>query len=168
MSKNDQSHIIVDMSNDMMSELRQSKPFARAEEELYLSLIRTADVLARRVNDLLKKVGISHAQYNVLRILRGAGNDGLPCGEIGARMVTRDPDVTRLLDRLVQRGHVERGRGTGDRRVVSARITAGGMALLDELDGPIQDLHAAHLGFLKPEETVRLIADLERVRAHLG
>ena len=92
------------MANDMLSELRQNKPFTGPEEELYLSLIRTADMLQRQVNDLLKGAGISHAQYNVLRILRGAGNDGLPCGEIGARMVTLDPDVTPLLDRLVQRG----------------------------------------------------------------
>jgi DNA-binding MarR family transcriptional regulator len=155
------------MSNDMLTELRQTRPFAHPEEELYLSLIRTADLLQRQVNDLLKGAGISHAQYNVLRILRGAGSEGLPCGEIGARMVTRDPDVTRLLDRLVQRGQVERGRGAGDRRVVSARITAEGLALLESLDAPVRDMHRKHLGFMKPEETGRLLEDLARVRANL-
>jgi DNA-binding MarR family transcriptional regulator len=155
------------MANDMLSELRQSKPFPAPEEELYLSLIRTADMLQRQVNDLLKAAGISHAQYNVPRILRGAGGDGLPCGEIGARMVTRDPDVTRLLDRLVQRGQVERGRGAGDRRVVSARITAEGLSVLERLDGPIVELHKAQFGFLK-EEATRLIEELERVRSHLA
>ena len=84
----------------MLNELQQKKPFAHPEEELYLSLIRTADMLTRHASRLLKEVGISHAQYNVMRILRGAGPDGLPCGEISTRLITRDPDVTRLLDRL--------------------------------------------------------------------
>ncbi len=152
----------------MQSELRQSKPFAHPGEELYLSLIRTTDLLGRTVFNLLKERGLSPAQYNVLRILRGAGPEGLPCGEIAARMVTRDPDVTRLLDRLGQRGLAERGRGPVDRRVVFTRITGDGLALLDELEAPLLATHTRQLGFLGEETVGRMLEDLKRVREHLA
>jgi DNA-binding MarR family transcriptional regulator len=128
------------MPRDMQSELRQNKPFAAPEEELLLSLVRTADLLGRKLSALLKIRDLSPAQYNVLRILRGAGNKGLPCGEIGARMVTRDPDVTRILDRLERRKLVSRERGAGDRRVVSTCITPAGMSLLKTLDAPLMKI----------------------------
>lgn len=151
----------------MLSELRQTKPFALPEEELYLSLLRTADLLGRGFGALLKERGISPPQYNVLRILRGAGESGLPCGEIANRMVTRDPDVTRLLDRLEQRGLIARGRTPGDRRVVSTRITEAGLSLLDELDPLSRDIHVRQLGFLGAAEKRALIDQLARVRDHL-
>ncbi len=148
----------------MLSELRQTRPFALREEELFLSLVRTADVLGRGVNALLKAHGVSAPQYNVLRILRGAGEAGLPCGEIAARMVTRDPDVTRLLDRLQKRGLIARGRGADDRRVVSTRITPEGLVLLDELDEPVRELHKRQLGFLPSDQVENLLQQLTRVR----
>jgi DNA-binding MarR family transcriptional regulator len=155
------------MAHDMLSELRQSKPFAVSEEELYLSLIRTTDLLGRGCSALLKDAGISPPQYNVLRILRGAGEAGLPCGEVAARMVTRDPDVTRLLDRLEQRGLISRGRGAEDRRVVSTRITTEGLVILSGLDPAMQDLHRRQLGVLSTEEQTVLLAQLTRIREAL-
>jgi len=151
----------------MQSELQQKKPFSQPEEELYLSLIRTADMLSRHVSGLLKSVGISHAQYNVMRILRGAGAEGLPCGEISSRLITRDPDVTRLLDRLAKRELVERGRSTGDRRVVSAKITEAGLALLADLDKPVLKIHKDQFGFMAEAEVQRMLEQLEKVRERL-
>src|SRR6266849_7125599 len=136
------------MPSDLVAELKQSKPFACPELELYLSLVRTTDLLSRKPSSLLKEKGLSHAQYNVLRILRGAGPEGLPCGEIGSRMVTRDPDVTRLLDRLEQRKLVARGRSTADRRVVTTHITEGGLALIKAFDQSLANLHKQQLAFL--------------------
>lgn len=155
------------MAHDMLSELRQTKPFAIPEEELYLSLIRTADILGRGCHAVLKDAGLSPPQYNVLRILRGAGEPGLPCGEIAARMVTRDPDVTRLLDRLEQRGLITRGRGTEDRRVVSARITPTALDILSVIDPLMQTLHRSQLGILSPEEQGALLTQLMRIREAL-
>jgi DNA-binding MarR family transcriptional regulator len=152
----------------MLNELHQTKPFAHPEEELYLSLIRTADMLTRHASKLLKEVGISHAQYNVMRILRGAGADGLPCGEISARLITRDPDVTRLLDRLATRGLVGRGRSTGDRRVVSARITDAGLALLADLDKPVIEAHKEQFELLNESEIRAMLDQLTKVREKLG
>ena len=152
----------------MLSELHQTKPFVNPEEELYLSLIRTADMLTRHASRLLKEVGISHAQYNVMRILRGAGPEGLPCGEISTRLITRDPDVTRLLDRLATRGLVIRGRTTGDRRVVSARITEAGLALLADLDKPVIESHKEQFEFLNESEIRDMLAQLTKVREKLG
>lgn len=152
----------------MYSELQQKKPFAHSQEELYLSLIRTADMLTRHSSRVLKEVGISHAQYNVMRILRGAGANGLPCGEISARLITRDPDVTRLLDRLATRGLVERGRSTGDRRVVSANITEAGLALLADLDRPILDGHKGQFQSLAEREIQEMLERLTRIRESLG
>lgn len=154
--------------HDMLSELRQTRPFTSPEEELHLSLIRTADQLERGFAALLKDRGISLPQYNVLRILRGAGESGLPCGEIASRMVTRDPDVTRLLDRLEQRELITRGRGSEDRRVVAARITPPGLSLLAELDPLSQDLHHRQLGFLAPDEITVLLDALTRIRTQLN
>jgi DNA-binding MarR family transcriptional regulator len=138
------------------------------EEELYLSFMRTAEMLGRHVGKLLKKAGISHAQYNVMRILRAAGGDGLPCGEISARLITRDPDVTRLLDRLAERRLVERGRSRGDRRVVSARITAEGLNLLEGLDEPVMSLYKEQFGFLAEPDIRGLLEKLVRVRTNLN
>jgi DNA-binding MarR family transcriptional regulator len=151
----------------MLSELHQNKPFADPAEELYLSLIRTADMLTRYSSRLLKDVGISHAQYNVMRILRGAGAEGLPCGEISQRLITRDPDVTRLLDRLATRGLVERGRSAGDRRVVSAKITEAGLALLADLDRPILEGHKKQFASLNEGEIQAMLEQLTRVREQL-
>ena len=99
------------MAGRLQKEIRQTKPFASLEEEIFLNLQRTAEVLMRRLTEELKPSDLTPTQYNVLRILRGAEPDGLPCREISARMVTHDPDVTRLLDRLEKRGLVGCSRG---------------------------------------------------------
>lgn len=122
----------------LKQEIRQKRPFASVQEEALLSLVRTADQVVAPMNEVLRGANLSQSQYNVLRILRGAGGEALSCGEISERMVRRDPDLTRLLDRLEAGGLVTRVRGTADRRVVRASITAEGRALLSTLDEPVQ------------------------------
>ena len=117
------------------------------EEAAFLELLRTTDQLSRGLVPLLKGEQLSPTQYNVLRILRGA-TEGLPCGEIGQRMITRDPDITRLLDRLEKRGLIARWRDSKDRRMVLARITPEGLKMLGRLDEPIQEGHRKQLGHL--------------------
>ena len=112
------------------------------EEAAFLDLLRTCDLLSRGPGQVLKTEDLSATQYNVLRILRGAP-EGLPCGEIGSRMITRDPDITRLLDRLEKRELIARSRETKDRRMVMARITPEGLKLLARLDAPVQQSHQA-------------------------
>ena len=131
------------------------------EETAFLEMLRTTDQLSRGLVALLKAAQLSPTQYNVLRILRGAP-EGLPCGEIGQRMITRDPDITRLLDRLEKRGVIARWRDSKDRRMVLARITPEGLQMLDRLDGPMQEGHRKQLGHLGRE---RLKALCELLRA---
>lgn len=152
-----------------MAKKRPSKAKARRglmnlEAEVYVSLLRTADHLARGAEELLKPVGLSGTQYNVLRILRGAGRRGLSCREVGERMITRDPDVTRLLDRLERRGLVSRSRERADRRVITTRITPKGLALLAGLDDSVAELHRRQLGPLGRERLRTLLNLLELVR----
>src|SRR5271168_4491527 len=127
------------------------------EEVAFLDLLRTCDLLSRGPALVLKGEDLSATQYNVLRILRGAP-DGLPCGEIASRMITRDPDVTRLLDRLEKRKMISRCRETKDRRTVLARITPDGLKLLARLDEPVQAVHRQQLGHLGRERLLALIA----------
>ena len=117
------------------------------EEAVFLDLLRTSDILTRRMVHVLRSRHLSPTQYNVLRILRGSG-DGLPCGEIANRMITRDPDITRLLDRMEKRGLISRCRETKDRRMVLTRVTPEGLRLLAQLDGPVQEGHRKQLGHL--------------------
>lgn len=152
------------MPRDLQSEIKQKKPFSLREEELFLNIVRTADLLSRRGAELFKEHDLSPNQYNVLRILRGAGAEGLACGEVGERMVTRDPDITRLLDRLEKRDLVKRAREKGDRRVVTARITPAGLDLLKRLDEPLARCHKAQLGHLDPKQQETLIHLLEAAR----
>src|ERR1700694_3278632 len=114
------------------------------EEAVFLELLRTTDMLTRKLVTVLKEDELSSNQYNVLRILRGAP-EGLPCGEIASRMITRDPDITRLLDRLEKRKLISRCRETQDRRMVMARITPEGLRLLARLDEPGQTAHRQQL-----------------------
>ena len=124
----------------LQQELKQSQPFGSAAVEAFLNLVRTAELARSAEQDLLDRFHLSAPQYNVLRILRGAGLEGHPCQEIGARMVTRVPDVTRLVDRLVGRGLVERRRCERDRRVVFVHILPPGRELLARIDAPIRAL----------------------------
>ena len=117
------------------------------EESAFLELLRTTDILSRRLSQTLKNEELSGTQYNVLRILRGAPA-GLSCGEIGNRMIARDPDITRLLDRLEKRGLISRFRETKDRRTVMVRMTPAGLDLVGRLDEPVQAVHREQLGLL--------------------
>jgi DNA-binding MarR family transcriptional regulator len=140
----------------------ESKPWQIAcpEEVVFLELLRTTDMLSRCLTRVLKTEDLSANQYNVLRILRGA-LDGLPCGEIANRMVTRDPDITRLLDRLEKRTLISRCRETSDRRMVMARITAEGLELLARLDEPVRETHRRQLSHLG-RERLRILTVLMR------
>ena len=148
----------------LQAELKQKVPFTSREQEAYLSLLRTADALQAQVEAKLKEFGLTGTQYNALRILRGAGTEGLPCREIGERMITHDPDITRLLNRLEGRGFVERTRARHDRRVIYGRITAAGLKLLRELDVPIEKHSREMLHHVGQEKLKQLIALLELVR----
>jgi DNA-binding MarR family transcriptional regulator len=142
----------------LREELKQNKPFT-PESEVFLNLLRTTDVMVRRESDLLKAAGLTFSQYNVLRILRGAGPDGLKCADVAERMVTRDPDVTRLLDRLESQGLAARQRSAQDRRVVTTRITPAGRELLARLDRPTEALLEQQLGHLSRAQ-MRTLSDL--------
>lgn len=137
------------------------------EEALFLDLLRTADVLTRGAIGVLKAEDLSPAQYNVLRILRGAP-EGLPCGEIAGRMITRDPDMTRLLDRMEKRGLISRARESRDRRMVLARITREGRKIVQRLDKPVQKIHRKQLGHLGTERLRALRELLAAARSATG
>src|SRR4029077_18945973 len=128
------------------------------EEAAFLDLLRTTDMLSRGPAQILKTEDLSATQYNVLRILRGAP-EGLTCGEVANRMITRDPDITRLLDRLEKRGLISRSREAKDRRMVLTRITPEGLAVLARLDEPVQEGHRKQLGHLG-RERLRALAEL--------
>lgn len=148
----------------LQTEIRQSKPFESLAEEALLALARTNDQLQRNYDEFFRAYDLTGTQYNALRILRGAGDSGLPCREIGERMITRDPDVTRLLARLEQRGLCTRGRDDKDRRVILGRITPAGLKLLREIDQPIQELGLrlmSHMGESRLRSLIRL---LEKIR----
>lgn len=131
---------------------------------MFVGLLRAADALLRDLDQLLKPADLSSTQYNVLRILRGAGPEGLACREIGERMLTRDPDITRLLDRLEARGLVSRARERSDRRVVKTRITAEGLRILKPLDEPVAELHRQQLQHLPRRQLRQLLRLVEQVR----
>ena len=152
------------MPGKIQAQIRQSKPFPSLEEEAFLNVLRTANALSQGAAELLKQHDLTQTQYNVLRILRGAGEQGLTAGEIGERMITRDPDVTRLLDRLEKRGLAERWRCTEDRRVVWTRITPAGRAAIAPLDAEVNELHLRRLGHLGPERLAAFIELLEAAR----
>lgn len=149
----------------LAEEIQQRAPFASAEVEAYLCLQRTADRLRHAVAELLRGQGLSPTGYNVLRILRGSGPGGLPCHEVGVRLVAHDPDITRLSDRLAEAGLISRERSRDDRRLVVLRITADGLAALAALEQPLVDLHRRQLGHLGSERLGQLIALLDAVRS---
>ncbi|HEX6902267.1 MAG TPA: MarR family transcriptional regulator [Thermoanaerobaculia bacterium] len=146
-------------------EIRQAKPFVSLEEEAFLAVQRTASLLMQALGRELRRHDLTPPLYNVLRILRGAEPDALTCGEIGERLVSPGPDVTRLLDRLEQRDLVARLRDAEDRRIVRARITKKGITLLDELDEPVKETLEALLGHLGPKKLQTLSRLLEEARS---
>jgi DNA-binding MarR family transcriptional regulator len=147
-------------------EIHQTKPFATIEEELLVSLLRTTDVLRERFEQAVRPFDLSLTQYNVLRILRGAEPKGRTCGEIGERMIAREPDVTRLLMRMEKAGLIRRTRNGQDRRVVMTRITSGGLKLLDEMEPHLREIG----GLLKPigaRKIEKMLRLLDALRAHV-
>ena len=153
------------VAGKLQQEIHQTKAIRRPEEEASLNIVRTADVLMLALADVLRPHLLSATQYNVLRILRGAGDKGASCKDIGRRLVARDPDITRLMDRLEQRELVTRDRAKEDRRVVTHRLTRAGLQLANELDRPIGALHRKIMGHMKAAKLRELIGLLEEVRA---
>ena len=142
-------------------------PRLSAAAAAYVALQRVADLLGRDMAGLLKDEGLPATQYNVLRILRGAGPAGCACGEVAARMITKDPDVTRLLDRMEKQGWIARARGSLDRRVVTVRITKAGLSLVNRLDRPVEARHRATLGQLGARRLSALTGELEALESLL-
>jgi len=149
-------------------EIRQTKPFDSRAEEAILTLYRTADAVQRDFTTLIEPHGISAQQYNVLRILRGAGSDGLPTLEIADRMIERTPGITRLLDKLEAKRLVRRHRCPRDRRQVLCNITEGGIRLLAELDQPVAETGVRAMRGLSAAQLRQLIDLLNQLRAALG
>jgi DNA-binding MarR family transcriptional regulator len=135
------------------------------EAEIFIALQKTADWLGLEAEQLLKPHGLTGTQYNVLRILRGSEPVGLPCSGIGERMISHDPDMTRLLDRMEKRGLISRARQTDDRRVVKTRITTAGLALLKSLDQPVRELHKRQFLHMPAARLKSLAQLLEEVLA---
>lgn len=148
----------------LQQEIRQGKDFESLEQETHLNLQRTHSLLMGPLFRFLKERDLSVPLYNILRILRGQRGEGLSCSRIGERMVTRVPDVTRLIDKLEKDGLVTRDRSRGDRRVVLIAITPRGLALLKELDAPMRDLHRRTLGHLTTAQMKELNRLLELAR----
>lgn len=148
----------------LREELKQTRPFRSPYHEAAIALLRTADVLRRRFEALFEPYGITTQQYNVLRILRGARPESLPTMEIAERMIERTPGITRLVDRLQEKGLVRRERSSEDRRCVLCTVTEEGLELLDELDDPVDAADREVVSMLDREEAEELIAYLARIR----
>jgi DNA-binding MarR family transcriptional regulator len=153
------------VTSKLQAELKQTKPFKQVEEEAYLSILRTAAMLEHRVSQALKPHGVTATQYNVLRILRGAGDAGLPTLAIRDRMVEEAAGITRLLDKLESAGHVVRERSTPDRRQVLCHITPKGEALITTLDAPVDAANQRAGTHLDDAERRQLIELLGAIRA---
>jgi len=151
----------------LREELQQRRPFSSVQEEALLSLFTTWDLIYRNMHRMMQRYGLTVAQYNVLRILRGAAGDGLPLMSIARRMIVRYPNVTRLTDRLESDGLIRRVRSTADRRVVRAFATAEGLALLAQLDGQVERLVVHLMRGASESDLKALIGILEAVRGPL-
>jgi DNA-binding MarR family transcriptional regulator len=151
-------------------EIKKRHPFDSPVQEAYLNVMRTHGVLTAEAEQVFKSFGLSAPKYNVLRILRGAKlngefeGDGLPCLEIGARMITRVPDVTRLVDRLEDERYVVRNRTAEDRRVVLVAITDKALKLLAEMDPPLRRLHESQAALMSAAEWAELSRLLVKAR----
>ena len=152
------------MAGKLAAEIQQDKPFDRIEEEALLNVVRTAEMLNQKAAEFFRQFDLSRTQYNVLRILRGAGDDGLTCSATAERMVSHDPDVTRLMDRMETRGLIVRERTASDRRIVLIRLTKAGRELVDSLDKGVSEFHLKLVGRLGATKLRKLIALLEEVR----
>jgi DNA-binding MarR family transcriptional regulator len=131
------------------------------EARVFVAVLVAADRLSQQAEQLMKQHSLTGTQYNVLRILRGAGPDGLPCKGIGDRMISHDPDMTRLLDRMEKRGLISRARQLDDRRVIKTRITTRGLEILKKLDAPVEELHRKQFRDIPAARLKSLAAALE-------
>ncbi len=152
------------MSTELKDELKQTRPFRSLCEEAQLNVARTSSLLADSMEQMLKPHGITGTQYNVLRILRGAGPDGLCRNEVSSRLVNRMPDATRLLDRMEEAGLVTRERSEADRRLVRTQLTAKGRKLVDDLDDDVLEHNEKGIGHLSEEQLRSLVKLLTLVR----
>jgi DNA-binding MarR family transcriptional regulator len=152
-------------TSELREELKQTRPFQSQAHEAVLSILRTAAILQRHISQVVETGGVTTQQYNVLRILRGAGESGLPTLAIRDRMIEEAAGITRLLDKLETAGYVVRERSTPDRRQVLCQITPAGMGVLSLLDRPVDEVNAAALSVLDEEELSALIRSLGAVRA---
>ncbi len=152
------------VAKSIQAEIQQTKPFTSLEDEALVALQRTADRLQWRFGEMLKTHGLSPTQYNALRILRGAGDQGRACSEIAERMINRDPDITRLVDRLERRGLALRSQQGRDRRIITTRITPAGLELLQALDGPVEEFNRKILSPLGEKQLRTLIQLLGAAR----
>lgn len=153
------------MATPIQREIRQTRPFRSLQEQVTVNLIRTGAAVMERWQAHLKKAeGLSASQYNILRILRGARPATLRVSEVAERMLTRDPDMTRLMDRLVRRGYLRRDRDEADRRVVRVGITRDGLAALTRLDGVLDTQVRASMAGLRPGQLRALDALLDELR----
>jgi DNA-binding MarR family transcriptional regulator len=152
----------------LKSEIAQERPFASDEEEALLNLMRTSDCVQRVFQRRTRDWGVTSTQYNVLRILRGAGTQGLTCSAIGDRMITAEPDITRLLARLKVMKLIKQQRDKHDRRVVWTHISAAGLELLGQMDGVIEQTPRDLLGHLDRKDLSELIRLLELARKNCG
>ncbi len=151
----------------IQDELKQRRPFRSKREELFLALLRTAAVVKRPVSKVMEDGGVSLAQYNVLRILRGAGETGLPTLAIRERMIEEAAGITRLIDKLEAAGFVRRDRtNLADRRQVYCQVTDEGLALLTRLDPGVLDAIEGALGMLDEPAMATLLELMDEVRAH--
>jgi DNA-binding MarR family transcriptional regulator len=151
--------------SQLQREIRQGKPFRTRGQEVVVALLRTADLVRRTVGRALEPHDITLQQYNVLRILRGAGEEGLPTLEIAERMIEQAPGVTRLLDRLEVKGLVRRQRCAQDRRQVLCWLTPAGLELVERLDEPVDSADAEAVAMLTPEEQEKLLRMLDAIRS---
>ncbi len=151
--------------SEILKEIQQRHPFPTKEEEALVSLLRTVAAVSQPMDDFLKQHDLTRTQYNVLRILRGAGEAGWSCKEIGERLVQREPDITRLLGRLEKRGLIGRKRDPADRRSVLTRITQRGLSLLETLQPELSRMSRDQFREVKEDELEKLLATLDKIRA---
>jgi DNA-binding MarR family transcriptional regulator len=152
------------MASHLQSEIKQTKPFARPSDEALLSILRTATVLEHGSNELLRAYGITMTQYNVLRILRGAGARGLCGREIAERLISRVPDVSRLLDRMAEMGLLKKERDSADRRHVTARITPKGRRVLTQATPALAAFGRGRVERLSARTIEALVEALDAIR----
>ena len=153
------------VAQPLHAELKSSRPYDLLEEEAHLSIMRTAALYEHAIAQVLKPHGLTPTQYNVLRILRGAGAAGLCRNEVGDRLLRQVPDVTRLLDRMTEQKLIGRERADTDRRMVRTHITARGLALLADLDGPVRAFHRSRLKGISQQKLRQLVDALAEIRA---